>query len=210
MGMTRRLGAALASGKPKIHRQPAANQRHRRRLCLNVKSAANGPAIGRARGGGLSRDQSAGNCRHHHRRLDLECARARAGRPCDRELEGFHCGPAKLARTKPTARLLYPGLPRRRCRCRRLQEPHRRQRERRAAGRPAAGRKQHQFRAPGRQRAWHHRSKRIGQIEPGEDPGRRLAAGARPNLSRRRDLRPMVKPRHSANISAICRKMSSC
>ena len=117
-------GTPLASGKPEIHRQPAANQRRRRRLCLNVKSFANGAAIGRARGGRLSRDQPAGNRRHHHRRLDLECARARAGRPCDRELEGIHCGPAKLARAQPAARCCSRLLQTPMSLAAALQEPH--------------------------------------------------------------------------------------
>ena len=80
MGMSRRMADRWRQTNRKYIATPAANERHRQRICINVKSAANGFAIGRARSRRLPRHQPAGNCRHHHCRLDLERARARACR----------------------------------------------------------------------------------------------------------------------------------
>ena len=50
----------------------------------------------------LSRDPSAGDRRHHHRRLDPERARARTGRSGDRQLERLRRRPAELAAADAT------------------------------------------------------------------------------------------------------------
>ena len=70
------------------------------------KVAAHDAAVGRARGRRLSRDQPAGDRRHHHRGLDPVGARARAGRSRDRQLEGLRGRAPELAAAEPAAALL--------------------------------------------------------------------------------------------------------
>ena len=89
MGMTAAIGAALAC-RQTGNTSPASSKPvtspaglHQRQKCCGW--CCNRPCSGWR----LSRDQPTGNCRHHHCRFDLECARARTCRSRHRELEGF-------------------------------------------------------------------------------------------------------------------------
>ena len=104
MGMTGRIAALWGDANAKYLASPAARQRRRRRLRIGIEGAADDAAVRRARGRRLSRDLSAGHRRHHHRRLDPECACAGAGRPGDRQLARLRRRPAGLEASDRPAR----------------------------------------------------------------------------------------------------------
>ena len=68
MGMAGRINARWNAANQNYLTQPPEGQRCRWWLWLGLQSVAHDAAIGGARHWRLSRDQSGGNGRHHHRR----------------------------------------------------------------------------------------------------------------------------------------------
>ena len=117
MGMASRIARALERGQHQVPGEPTARQRRRRRLRIGVQGAAHDAAVGRARRRRLSRDLSAGDRGHHHRRLDPERARAGAGRSGDRQLARLRRAPGRAGSASPICSRCCHRSSRRRWRC---------------------------------------------------------------------------------------------
>ena len=156
---------ALAGRQPQVHGQPAAGSRRFRRVRRDLEGASHGVAIGRARGRRLSGDQSAGNGRHHYRRLDPERPRPGAGRSRDRQLAGLRLGAARLGASDTAAcgasgRGAADGI------AAAAKDSRGRKRNGRAAGQRARCRSRRQLHSAERSRPGNYRSERLGEIVP--------------------------------------------
>ena len=136
-------------------------------------------------------DPSGGNARHHHRRIDTDCARARAG-------GSGHCQLAKLRRRAPelatpekaagaAARAIPADAPAGTDR-----ELVGGERKRWPSRRAEAGRARCRLRAPARAGVGHCRAQRLGQVVAGALAGGSVASGSRQDLPGRRSAGTMV------------------
>ena len=181
-----------------------------RRTRGRVARPAHDAAVDRSGCRGLSGDQPGGDRRHHHRQFDPGFARARAGRTCDRQLEGICGGAAKPPSVDGFAQAHAAGDAGR---------PH---------CRPRAGAwrsKASTLRRPGQQKLvvqdasfTLEAGQGLGIIGPSASGKSSLARGHRRGLDCRRAEKSVWTAPRSSNghrkgldrISAICPRISNC